>query len=133
MSEVWDSLQDAEVLAACIDGCEEMTESQPDVYACVVAVKIGPVKARFSGEIQVVDKQPPQSYALNVKASSGAGFGEGRATVELTEVAEGTKLSYHVEGVLGGKLAQIGSRLVQSFSRKMARKFFDSFSKNWVT
>ena len=131
--EVWDALQKPDVLKECIDGCEEMTLTESETFACVVAIKVGPVKARFSGTVNIVDPNPPHSYVLDVSARGGAaGFGSGRAEVTLTEIPEGTRLSYEVQGTIGGKLAQIGTRLIQSFSRKMTRTFFDRFSNHWV-
>ena len=131
--EVWDALQKPDVLKECIDGCEEMTLTEDGTFACVVAIKVGPVKARFTGTVKIEDPKPPHSYFLDVSARGGAaGFGSGRAEVTLTEVAEGTCLNYEVQGTIGGKLAQIGTRLIQSFSRKMTRTFFDRFSHRWV-
>ena len=131
--EVWDALQKPDVLKECIDGCEEMTLTEKDTFACVVAIKVGPVKARFTGTVRIVDPDPPHSYFLDVSArGGGAGFGNGRAEVSLQEVSEGTCLRYRVKGTIGGKLAQIGTRLFQSFSRKMTRTFFDRFSQRWI-
>lgn len=133
-AEVWDALQAPEVLQACIDGCESMTAVDNDNFACVVAIKVGPVKARFNGTISVSDRNPPRSYVLDVSAKGGgAGFGNGQAFVELLEEGSGTKLTYRVEGNVGGRLAQIGARLIQTFSRKMTRIFFERFSKRWAT
>jgi len=132
-NEVWEALQKPDVLKECIDGCEEMTLTQENTFSCVVAVKVGPVKARFTGSVKIVDPDPPHSYFLDVSAQGGgAGFGSGRAEVKLHEVPEGTRLTYHVNGAVGGKLAQIGTRLMQSFSRKMTRTFFGKFSRLWV-
>ena len=131
--EVWKALHDPTVLQACIDGCEEMTLTEADTFTCTVALKVGPVKARFNGTIRIVDPDPPSSYTLDVTAQGGgAGFGSGQAKVTLTEVPEGTRLNYEVNGTVGGKLAQLGARLMQSFSRKMTRTFFARFSEHWV-
>ena len=131
--EVWDALQKPDILKECIDGCEEMTLAEDGTFACVVAIKVGPVKARFTGTVSIEDPDPPRSYFLDVSArGGGAGFGSGRAEVKLREVSEGTCLTYQVKGTIGGKLAQIGTRLIQSFSRKMTRTFFDRFSQRWV-
>ena len=131
--EVWDALQQPDILQECIDGCEEMTLTEEGTFACVVAIKVGPVKARFTGTVKIVDPHPPHSYFLDVSArGGGAGFGSGRAEVELHAVPEGTRLDYQVRGTIGGKLAQIGTRLFQSFSRKMTRTFFERFSQRWV-
>ena len=132
-TEVWEALQNPNILKRCIDGCEAMNASEPNAFTCVVGMKIGPVKARFRGEIRIVDPDPPNRYYLDVSAQGGgAGFGSGRAAVELHEAPEGTRLTYYVTGTVGGKLAQLGSRLMQSFSRKMTRIFFDRFAQNWV-
>ena len=131
--EVWDALQKPDVLKECIDGCEEMTLTEDETFNCVVAIKVGPVKARFSGTVSIAEPKPPHSYFLDVSASGGAaGFGSGRAKVTLDAVPEGTRLNYEVQGTIGGKLAQIGTRLIQAFSRKMTRTFFDRFSQRWV-
>ena len=131
-AEVWEALQKPEVLQRCIDGCSEMKETEPHQFECLVTVKIGPVKARFNGEVRITDATPPESYTLEVKAqSSGAGFGNGTALVELADEGNVTRLTYTIQGRLGGKLAQIGSRLIQSFSRKMADSFFARFSQEW--
>lgn len=110
-----------------------MQQSEPNKYRCVVVTKVGPVKARFNGEIQIVDTHPPDGYVLEVSAQAGAaGFGSGRAEVQLSEAESGTKLTYTVTGTVGGKLAQIGARLVQAYSRKMARSFFEHFCEQWA-
>lgn len=133
-AEVWDTLQKPEVLQRCIDGCTEMTAITPQNFECVVTVKIGPVKARFKGEVEISDSNPPESYVLTVKAqSSGAGFGNGSALVKLADEDNSTRLTYVVQGTLGGKLAQIGTRLIKSFSRKMTKNFFERLAKEWVT
>ena len=133
-ADVWDALQAPDVLKDCIDGCESMTAMDDDNFACVVSIKVGPVKARFNGTIRVRDRNPPHSYVLDVSAKGGgAGFGSGQALVELHEDANGTKLTYQVKGNVGGKLAQLGARLIQSFSRKMTRIFFERFSQRWAT
>lgn len=131
--EVWDALQNPDILKDCIDGCESMTAVDETSFACVVTIKVGPVKARFNGSINVRDPNPPHSYVLDVSAKGGgAGFGSGQALVELHEEPEGTKLTYQVNGNVGGKLAQIGARLIHAFSRKMTRIFFERFSNQWV-
>ena len=110
-----------------------MEQTDTSSYKCVVATKIGPVKARFNGNIQVVDASPPHSYSLEVSAQAGAaGFGSGRADVRLQDCETGTLLVYEVNGAVGGKLAQIGARLIQAFSRKMARTFFENFCQQWA-
>ena len=131
--EVWEALQKPDILKECIDGCESMTETESNTFDCVVAIKIGPVKARFNGNIKMVDGEAPYSYFLDVSAQGGgAGFGSGRARVDLEEKPDGTLLKYHVDGTVSGRLAQLGARLMQSFSRKMTRTFFDRFSQQWV-
>lgn len=130
--EVWDALQNPDILKRCIDGCEEMIAVEPDFFTCVVALKLGPVKARFKGEIRLKDVEPPNRYTLDVAAQGGAaGFGKGQAFVELLDGEDGVMLKYKVQGAVGGKLAQIGSRLIQSFSKKMSRNFFSEFANSW--
>ena len=130
---VWDALHDPEILKSCIDGCETLETQDDGSFHFQVTLKIGPVKSSFEGSIQIVNPQPTDSYTLEVSATGGgAGFGQGTADVKLTEVKEGTQLEYVVNGTIGGKLAQIGTRLVQSFSRKMADRFFNNFSKQWA-
>ncbi|MGR3756577.1 MAG: CoxG family protein [Tranquillimonas sp.] len=125
---VWRHLNDAETLKACIPGCEELTGNADDGFEAVVKQKVGPVKATFKGAVTISDANPPESYHLSGEGKGGvAGFAKGGADVRLAEVPEGTELSYDVKAQVGGKLAQLGSRLIDGFARKMADDFFDRF------
>lgn len=129
---VWAKLNDAATLQACIPGCEELTGSPEEGFEAVVKQKVGPVKATFKGSVKLSDVKPPESYRIAGEGKGGvAGFAKGGADVRLTEVPEGTELSYAVDAKVGGKIAQLGSRLIDSFSAKMADAFFENF-KNAV-
>ena len=126
-------MNDAEVLRECIDGCESVTKHADDSFAAKVTAKVGPVKAKFEADITLRDMKPPESYDLEVNVKGGAaGFAKGRASVGLAEDDGATVLTYAVEGSIGGKLAQIGSRLVDAASRKMAKDFFSKLSERWA-
>lgn len=126
---VWEMLNDPEVLRACIPGCEELNADSADHMTAVVSVKIGPIKARFAGEVNLVDLNPPASYAIVGEGKGGiAGFAKGRADIALDEHDEGTLLRYAVTVAIGGKIAQLGGRLIQSTSRKLSAQFFESFA-----
>jgi carbon monoxide dehydrogenase subunit G len=125
---VWAHLNSAETLKACIPGCEELTGSPEEGFAAVVKQKVGPVKATFKGEVTLENVVPGKSYTITGEGKGGvAGFAKGGADVVLTEVEGGTELSYDVEAKVGGKLAQLGSRIIGGFARKMADEFFDRF------
>jgi len=125
---VWEALNDPEVLKACIPGCDSIEKVSDTEYKVAMTAAVGPVKAKFSGKLQLGDLNPPTSYSLAFEGSGGAaGFGKGSAQVRLTPEAGGTRLSYTAKATVGGKLAQIGSRLVDAASRKMADDFFARF------
>ncbi len=125
---VWAALLDPEVLKACIPGCQEMTGSPEEGFEAVVVQKVGPVKATFKGAVSVSDIVPGESCTISGEGKGGAaGFAKGGAKVALAPTAEGTQLSYEVEAHVGGKLAQLGSRLIDGFARKMADQFFERF------
>ena len=125
---VWARLNDAETLKACIPGCEELTGSPEEGFEAVVKQKVGPVKATFKGSVRLEDVNAPESYRLVGEGKGGvAGFAKGAADVSLADVPEGTELSYNVDAQVGGKLAQLGSRIVGGFARKMADAFFENF------
>ncbi|MCK0167290.1 carbon monoxide dehydrogenase subunit G [Jannaschia sp. S6380] len=125
---VWTRLNDADTLRACIPGCEELTGNAEDGFEAVVKQKVGPVKATFRGAVTVSDANPPESYRIAGEGKGGvAGFAKGAADVRLAEVPEGTELTYVVDAKVGGKIAQLGSRLIDSFSAKMADSFFETF------
>jgi len=123
---VWAHLNRADTLRACIPGCEELDGSPEDGFHAVVKQKVGPVKATFKGAVTLQDVVPPESYRLVGEGKGGvAGFAKGAADVTLADVAEGTELTYTVDAQVGGKLAQLGSRVIGGFARKMADEFFD--------
>ncbi|MFK5980698.1 MAG: carbon monoxide dehydrogenase subunit G [Rhizobiaceae bacterium] len=125
---VWEMLNDPKILAQCIPGCEELEASAEDEFTAKVVLKIGPVKAKFAGVVNLSDKKPPESYRLSGEGKGGiAGFAKGSATVNLEKIDDGTKLTYDVDVQVGGKMAQLGSRLIASTSKKLAGKFFDTF------
>jgi len=127
-AEVWEALNDPEVLKACIPGCSEMIRDEDGGFIAVVTQKVGPVKATFKGAVSLSDIVPLESYTISGEGKGGAaGFAKGGAKVKLADVEGGTELSYEVEARVGGKLAQIGSRLVDGFAKKMADKFFANF------
>jgi uncharacterized protein len=129
--KVWEALNDADVLRKCIPGCESLDKQSDTEMSATVVTKIGPVKARFSGEVRLENINAPVSYTIAGEGKGGiAGFAKGGADVTLEEVPEGTKLSYAVKAQIGGKLAQLGSRLIDSTVKKLADQFFDKFSKS---
>ena len=125
---VYAALLNAEVLQACVPGCQEMTGSPENGFEAVVVQKVGPVKATFKGAVTLEDVNAPESYRIVGEGKGGAaGFAKGQAAVALSETAEGTELAYTVDAKVGGKLAQLGSRIVDGFAKKMADKFFEDF------
>lgn len=127
--DVWRALNDPDILAKCIPGCQSLERTADDTLAATVIAKVGPVKAKFKGNLTLDDIVEPESYTIAGEGSGGvAGFAKGSAAVRLAEDGEDTVLSYSVKAQVGGKLAQIGSRLVDSAARKMADKFFSAFA-----
>ena len=127
---VWAHLNNAETLQACIPGCQELSGSPDEGFAAVVKQKVGPVSATFKGEVTLENVNAPNSYTIVGEGKGGvAGFAKGRADVTLSTVTEGTKLSYVVDAKVGGKLAQLGSRVIGGFAKKMADQFFEKFQK----
>lgn len=126
--QAWDALNDPEVLKACIPGCEKVEATGPNQFAVAVAVRVGPVAAKFAGKITLTDMNPPESYSLNFDGQGGAaGFGRGTANVKLTPQPPGCELAYAVQAQVGGKIAQVGQRLVDGVARSMAEDFFKRF------
>jgi carbon monoxide dehydrogenase subunit G len=126
---VWAKLNDAEVLKTCIPGCEELVKLSDTEMTAVAVTKIGPVKARFKGKVHLTDLKPPNGYKISGEGDGGvAGFAKGGATVALTEKDGGTLLTYNVEAQIGGKLAQLGQRLVNGAAKKIADDFFKNFA-----
>ena len=126
---VWAKLNDAEVLKQCIPGCDELNMTSAAEFQAVATIKIGPVKAKFKGKVHLSDLDPPNGYKISGEGEGGvAGFAKGGAVVKLTEKDGGTLLSYDVESQIGGKLAQLGQRLVQGTAKKLAGDFFNKFA-----
>ncbi len=124
----WAALNDPEVLKGCIAGCESMERTGDDAYQAVVAVKVGPVSARFKGNLKMTNVNPPSGYTINFDGQGGvAGFGKGSADVALAPEGAGTKLSYSAQAQVGGKMAQIGSRLIDAAAAKITDDFFAAF------
>jgi uncharacterized protein len=128
-AQAWAALNDTAMLQAAVPGCEAITPTGENAYEVLMAVSIGPVKAKFKGRLQLSDLQPPHSYRLSFEGTGGpAGHGKGQAAVSLQALAEReTQLSYEVTASVGGKLAQIGSRLVDAAAQKLAEDFFARF------
>jgi carbon monoxide dehydrogenase subunit G len=126
--EVWKALNDPEVLRACIPGCEELTKKSDTEMSAVVVQKVGPVKARFEGEVELTNINAPASYTIQGEGKGGvAGFAKGGADVTLADEGDETVLSYVVRATVGGKLARLGSRLIDSTAKKVANQFFENF------
>lgn len=126
---VWDALVDPEVLQACITGCRELTKVSDTEFAAVVAAKVGPVNATFKGSVSLLDLDPPRGYTLSGQGQGGAaGFAKMKARVALTEDGADTLLRYEAQAEVGGKLAAVGSRLVQAVAKKNADEFFSAFA-----
>src|SRR5882672_7905733 len=129
-AEVWRGLNDPEVLKACIAGCESIEKVSDNEYKVSIVAAVGPVKAKFTGKLVLSDLNPPNSYSLSFEGSGGAaGFGKGGAQVSLKSESAGTRLSYSAKARVGGKLAQVGSRLIDGVAKKMADDFFLAFNQ----
>jgi uncharacterized protein len=130
--QAWDALNDPEVLKACIPGCDKVEPTGENQYAVGVGVKVGPVAAKFNGKIRLQDVAAPNSYTIVFEGNGGAaGFGKGNAKVSLAPPAEGSgcELSYTAQAQVGGKIAQVGQRLVDGVARSMADDFFRRFDE----
>jgi carbon monoxide dehydrogenase subunit G len=126
--EVWARLNDPETLKACIPGCQSVDKISDTEFTAKVRAKVGPVSANFAGKVTLTDLDPPAGYTISGEGTGGvAGFAKGSAKVALAEEGGETVLRYEVSAQVGGKLAQIGSRLVDGTARKMADAFFSSF------
>ncbi len=126
---VWNALNDPEVLQQCIPGCESITKKSATEMSARVVAKVGPVKAGFNGSVQLKDLKPPHSYRIEGKGEGGlAGAASGGATVRLEAVPEGTKMTYDVDAQVIGKMAMLGSRLIDSTARSLAGQFFEKFA-----
>ena len=127
---VWAKLNDPAVLKACIPGCEELEMTDEHGFRAVAKMKVGPVSARFKGKVTLSDLDPPNGYKISGEGEGGvAGFAKGGATVALADKDGGTLLSYNVEAQIGGKLAQLGQRLIAGAAKKMADEFFEKFAQ----
>lgn len=128
---VWKALNDPAVLQACVPGCDSFDAKSSDEFVAVVVAAVGPVKARFKGNLLLSDRIESTSYRIVGQGEGGiAGFGKMQAEVTLADVADGTALTYVSTAEVGGKLAQIGSRLVSSVANKLAEEFFKRFNTN---
>ena len=126
---VWQKLNDADVLKSCIPGCEQLEKSSDTEFRAVATTKIGPVKARFKGIMRLTDLDPPNCYRISGQGDGGiSGFAKGGAAVVLAEKDYGTLLTYNVEAQIGGKLAQLGQRLINGAAKKIADEFFRNFA-----
>lgn len=122
---VWKALNDPAVLQKCLPGCESVEQTSPQEFHMAIKASIGPLRARFAGVLRMADVQAPQSCVMHFEGQGGVvGFGKGSANVSLRETPEGTELSYESRAEVGGKLAQVGSRLIDSVAKKMSDDFF---------
>ncbi len=128
---VWEALNDPEVLKQCIPGCETVEKLSDSDFTIAMVAAVGPVKARFTGKLKILEPNPPDSYFLSFEGSGGvAGFGKGQAEVILTMESDTvTVLTYKANATVGGKLAQVGSRLIDGVARKIADAFFERFNQ----
>lgn len=128
--EVWNALNDAEVLRICIPGCQELTKSSDTEMSAIAVMKVGPIKARFQGAVTLSDLDPPNGYKITGEGQGGvAGFAKGVATVQLEAVEGGTVLHYTVDAQIGGKLSQLGGRLIDVTAKQMSGQFFKRFAE----
>ena len=127
--KVWEALNDPEVLKKAIPGCEEFIKNSDTEFTAKATNKIGPFNASFTGDIELGDLDPPNSYKISGSGNSPVGFASGEATVKLEDHENGTKLVYEVQANVGGKIAQVGSRLIDMTAKKMADIFFGKFSE----
>lgn len=128
---VWRGLNDPDILRQCIPGCEALAKTSDTDMTATVVLKVGPVKARFEGAVQLSNLNPPHSYTISGEGKGGmVGFAKGGADVSLAEQADGTTvLTYTVKADVGGKIAQLGARLIDSTAKKLAEQFFSNFGK----
>ena len=126
---VWDALNDPQMLKACVPGCDSIDKTGENEYQVLMVARVGPVAAKFKGKLVLSDIKPPESYSISFEGQGGAaGFAKGGAQVRLSPDGDGTKLAYDVKASVGGKLAQIGSRLVDAAAKKVADDFFKNFN-----
>ena len=127
--KVWEALNDPEILKKAIPGCEEFKKNSDTEFTATATNKIGPFNASFTGDIELTDLDPPNSYKITGSGNSPVGFASGEATVKLEDNEKGTNLIYEVQANVGGKIAQVGSRLIDMTAKKMADIFFGKFSE----
>ena len=126
----WDALNDTAVLMDCIPGCDSMEKQSDNEYLLTMTARVGPVSAKFKGKMTLLEVQAPDSYTLHFEGQGGvAGFAKGEAHVRLLPEGESTRLAYGVKASIGGKLAQVGARLIDGVAKKMAEQFFTAFNK----
>lgn len=126
----WRALNDTEILKACIPGCESIEKQSDNEYLLTMTARVGPVSAKFKGKMTLSDIDPPHAYTLLFEGQGGvAGFAKGEANVQLAAEGDGTKLGYAVKAMVGGKLAQVGARLIDGVAKKIAEQFFTAFNK----
>lgn len=126
----WKALNDPEVLKDCIPGCESIERLSDNEYDVALTAKVGPVSAKFKGRMKVVDADPPRGYTLTFEGQGGvAGFAKGEATVALAPEGTSTRLAYNAKATVGGKLAQVGARLIDGVAKQLAGKFFENFNR----
>ena len=126
----WRALNDSVILKECIPGCETIEQLSDSEYQLVMTAKVGPVSAKFKGKMTLSDVDPPRAYTLVFEGQGGvAGFAKGKATVQLEPGSDGTRLGYAVKAMVGGKLAQVGARLIDGVAKKMAEQFFTAFNQ----
>jgi len=131
-TDVWKALNDPAVLRACVPGCEAIDPVGPNEYMVLMVAKVGPVSAKFKGRLMLSDIKPPNSYAIAFDGQGGpAGFAKGGAQVALSTLGDQTRLAYDVKASVGGKLAQIGSRLIDAAAKKVADDFFNNFNRRF--
>ena len=128
---VWEALNDPDMLKQCIPGCDKVEKHSDTDFSLAMVAAVGPVKAKFTGKLRILEPNPPHSYFLTFEGSGGvAGFGKGQAEVVLTQESDAvTVLTYKANATVGGKLAQVGSRLIDGVARKLADGFFERFNQ----
>jgi carbon monoxide dehydrogenase subunit G len=126
----WAALNDPQILKECIPGCESITRTGDQEYEVLMTAKVGPVSAKFKGKMTVADANPPRAYTLRFEGQGGvAGFARGEAAIALSPEGQATRLAYTAKATVGGKLAQVGARLIDGVAKQLAGKFFDNFNK----
>ncbi|OVZ60299.1 hypothetical protein CDO46_09825 [Pigmentiphaga sp. NML030171] len=132
-ADVWKALNDPGTLKRCLPGCESVEQAGPDEFRIVITAAIGPLRPRFNGSLRLTEAVPPASCVMVFEGQGGAmGFGKGSASVDLKEAGAGTELTYAAQAQVGGKLAQVGARLIDSVARKISDDFFKAFRKQFA-